>query len=193
MPANKEYHTVSGTELLDILNEQDWKSIIPRLHYYSLNKLQHFPQLHGRFNVNNLATYFADEAIKQLWTEERAWNNVYYADVFQFLKGAVDSLRSNFLRSKEVVATEPLPDDEIFDFKCDAENPESTLIARDLDEHIKKLFSDDVKAFEVFDGLRHGIKPRDIAGEMNVPVKTVYNAIKRIERKLFLIRKDLIN
>ena len=182
---------LTGQGLLNRLNEEDWRVLIPKLHYYSLNKLQRFSQLEERFNIRNLATYFADEAIKQLWTGERSWNTSYYPEVFQFLAGAVDSLRSNFLRSKEVTLTEPLPEEDDVHLVYTGQDPEKRLISKELENYVRHLFEEDPEASEIFEGLRSGSKPREMALEMHVPVKTIYNGLKRIERKLAGLKNHL--
>lgn len=184
----QEKNILSGADLLEHLRSQDWGRLTRKLHYYSLNHLLRFPQLQDRFNINNLATHFADEAIKQLWLEERAWNINYYPDVYDFLKGAVDSLRKNFLSSKEVTTTRFISDAEE-DLIVDKFNdPESKFIAKEfqqnLEEQIEAIFKDDLDAYMIFDRLRSAMKPANISQDLNIPVKQVYNAIKRIERKL---------
>src|ERR1700740_875815 len=96
---------LSGDALLEKLRDADWSRLIKQLHYYSLNRLKYFPQLAERYNLKDLAYQFADDAIRQVWMEERVWNIEQYPDLYNFLKGAVDSIRYNFLKRKEVNIT----------------------------------------------------------------------------------------
>lgn len=192
---NKEKNILSGEDLLKRLQEQDWGELMRKLQYYSLNRLQRFPQLQDRFNINNLATHFADEAVKQVWLQERAWNTDYYSDLYSFLKGVVDSLRKNFLSSKEVTSTTFISD-TIEDIVADNFNdPESQLIykelQKELEQQIELLFIDDLEAFMVFDCLRSSMKPQLISKDLDIPIKQVYNAVKRIERKLKELKAKL--
>jgi len=91
---------LSGEALLDRLRATDWKRIIQQLHYYSLNRLKHFPALAEKYDLKNLANQFADDAIRQVWMEERKWNLTEYPELYDFLKGAVDSLRYNFIKKR---------------------------------------------------------------------------------------------
>lgn len=181
---------VTGEELLKRLRAVDWPDLLPKLHYYSINKLQRFPALAERFNVNALATQLADEAIKQLWTEERAWDLGKYPDVMKFLKSTVDSLRSNFLRSKGVAATVFLSEEHEDTIPGQSADPESILIAKEIKMQLKNLFSDEPFGFQVFECIVNRIPPREIGKEINLPVTEVYNIIKRVKRKIALFRQS---
>ncbi|NVM64183.1 hypothetical protein FHW88_002511 [Mucilaginibacter sp. SG538B] len=185
--------TISSEALLERLRGANWEKLIKLLHLYSLNRLKSFPQLAERFDIKNLAYQFADEAIRQLWMEERVWNIVEYPDLYDFLKGAVDSIRYNFLKKKEVNATTYI--DEVIEDTVpnQSPDPQQLLEAQELEAQIKEIFSDDLEAYQIFDCLLNKIPPRDIAAEMNMPVNQVYNTTKRIDRKLTELRKQLSN
>jgi hypothetical protein len=181
---------ITGEGLLKLLRTVDWPVLLPKLHYYSLNKLQRFPALAERFNVNALATQLADEAVKQLWTEERTWDLTKYPDVIKFLKSAVDSLRSNFLRSKGVSATVFLSEEHEDTIAGQGADPESIMIAREIKEQLMDLFTDEPFGFQVFECIVNRIPPREMSIEIDVPVTEVYNIIKRVKRKIALFRQS---
>lgn len=189
----KEKKILSASDLLDRLKEEDWTKLIKQLHYYSLNRLQRYHRLDERFNINNLSTHFADEAIRQLWMQERIWDVNHYADVYDFLKGAVDSLRYNFLKSKAVNITTYIDEFMEDTIKANVADPESQMVIKELEIEIKQIFSTDLEAYHVFECLKNEIAPRHISTDLNIPIKQVYNAIKRIERKLTDLRTDLAN
>jgi DNA-directed RNA polymerase specialized sigma24 family protein len=175
---------LSGRALLVHLNAADWKKILPRLHYYTLNKLQRYTILQDMFDVRGLSKQFADEAIRLAWEEQRKWNITYYPELYDFLKGVADSLISNFIKSKEVEITESLPDDDRTDFGEGSESPEDVLIRKETEMEMMRILEGDQKAAQVFDCLKDGLKPREIAEELDWDVQEVYNTIKRVQRKL---------
>jgi hypothetical protein len=182
---------ITGEELLSRLRAIDWPILLPKLHYYSLNKLQRFPALAERFNVNALATQLADEAIKQLWTEERSWDIVKYPDVVKFLKSAIDSLRYNFLKSKGVTATVFLSEKHEDTIAGESADPESIMIDKEIWKQLEELFVDEQFGFHIFECIVNHIPPRQISKEIRIPVKEVYNIIKRVNRKMLLFRNQM--
>ncbi|MFI5451357.1 hypothetical protein ACHMWN_04295 [Pedobacter sp. UC225_61] len=181
---NLNKNILSGQELWDRLNQEDWAAIIPKLHYYSLNRLQRFDFLHSRYDVKNLSAQFADEAIRMVWEQERKWNTNYYTDLYVLLKGIVDSLHSNFLHLKETEITEALPEDQETIVSQLASDPEHDYIIKEIEIEIAKILKDDAEAMEIFDCLKNGLKPREISAELDIEIEHIYNIIKRMQRKL---------
>jgi len=187
----KQKNILSSGDLLERLKKENWGKLVKQLHYYSLNRLKKFPQLEERFNLVNLANHFADEAIRQLWMEERAWDTEYYPDVYDFLKSAVDSIRWNFLKSKETSITTFIDEAVINTAEDQIDDPQTQLETKELEAQVKEIFSSDPEAYQVFDCIKDGLPPRDISDELNMPIAQVYNTIKRIDRKLIELRKNL--
>ncbi|MGY4540027.1 DNA-directed RNA polymerase specialized sigma24 family protein [Mucilaginibacter sp. UYNi724] len=187
----KQKNVLSPGGLLERLRKENWEKLIRQLHYYSLNRLKKFPQLEKKFNLVNLANHLADEAIRQLWMQERVWDTAHYPDVYVFLKSAVDSLRYNFLKSKEQSVTTFL-DEAMADTMPDSgDDPQAQLETKELEDQVKAIFDGDPEAYQVFDGVKNGLPAREISLELGLPVKEVYNAMKRIDRKLIELRKTL--
>ena len=191
MSDRKQKATLTGKALLEKLRDADWKKIIKQLHYYSLNRLKYFPQLAERYNLTDLAYQFADDAIRQVWMEERVWNINQYPDLYIFLKGAVDSIRYNFLKKKEVKITTYIDEFTEATVPYKQDDPAAKLEVKELDQIVKDIFDGDDEAYQVFDCLKNNMVPRDIAKELDIPASQVYNATKRIERKLTELRKTL--
>lgn len=181
---------ISGKDLLDRLSNENWSEIIPKLQYYSLNKIKRYPFLSNKFNINNLALHFSDESIKQIWLEERTWNINYYKDLYSLLRGAVDSLIYNFLNSKEIETTNIITD-EVEDELTGSTNIESDIIAGEIESEIAKILGEDIDAYNVFNCLKDGLKPKRISEELEIDVKEIYNILKRVDRKLENIRQNL--
>lgn len=176
---------LSGKELFDQLNKEDWESILPRLHYYALNKLERFPALSELYDVPGLSAQLADQAVESLWDETRKWNTEYYDTAYDFLKGAVDSLISNYTKSKTVANTIALPDYDQFDLQYGvSSNPEDAYIAKEMEEEIAQILRTDADAAQVFECLRDGLKPREVAVELDIDINEIYNILKRLQRKL---------
>ena len=114
-----------------------------------------------------------------------------YPDIYDILKGAVDSIRFNFLRSKEVTTTTFIDEVVESSTKDSTADPQALLETKELEEMVKLIFNSDPEAYQVFDCLKNEMPPRDISIELNIPVTQVYNAVKRIERKLTELRKNI--
>lgn len=187
----QEKTIISGTELLERLEQEKWSTIIPKLQYYSLNKLKRHEYLADRFNINNLAVNFADEAIKQIWLEERRWNIDYYKDVFSLLKGVVDSLIYNFLSSKEMETTGYISEELEDEITGEELDPEALLRLAELEIEVEELFKEDKQEQAVFLCLKDNLKPREICTELQIDINEIYNILKRVERKLTTLRNKL--
>jgi DNA-directed RNA polymerase specialized sigma24 family protein len=175
---------LAGQELFERLNNADWKTILPQLHYYALNKLRRFAFLEEMYDVNGQAAQLADEAIRLVWEEQRKWNTTYYTELYDFLKGIVDSLISNFINSKEVELTVSLPEEDGNGISHATGDPEQAYIRRETEAEIMAILKADEKAALVFDCLKDGLKPREIAIELGWSAQDVYNILKRVQRKL---------
>jgi len=175
---------ISETELKVRLDAVDWEDVIPKLHAYALLRLQRFPMLEGRYNIENLSNSIADDAIELVFDETRKWKRSAYADVYTFLKGIVDSLIYNFRKKKEFLLTDQLPEDDFDLHDPSAGDPENNMIVREIELQISAILSSDTDALEVFECLKDGLKQKDIAKELNMEIETVRNIVKRVHRKL---------
>ena len=68
---------------------------------------------------------------------------------------------------------------------------ESNFIALDLKDKIMKSFKDDALAALVFEAIADGGKPREISDDLGENIKEVYNAVKRVNRKINEIKHSL--
>ena len=184
MESSQKY--LSSEQLLKELHEVAWDDIIKKLKAYSIVKIKKYNNDNSDELVQT-AMDIANEAITSLWSEERKWNTNYYPDVFSFLKGAVDSLVSSYYKklskNKKVEINENIIDDK--------SSFESNYIATDLKSVINKSFDDDALAGLVFDSIAQGYKPKEISEDLGVEIKEIYNAVKRVNRKMVEIQKSL--
>lgn len=179
-----EHKIISGNELLEKLKAANWADILPRLHYYALNKLERYPTLEGRFNIENLANTYADEAIRMVYEQERNWNREAYPNLYPFLTGIVDSLIYAFMKSPEMKLIDRLPEHDYDLFDPSEGTAESNIIVDEIEAEIKEILSSDIQAYEVFQCLKDGLRPREIGPELNIDINEVRNIIKRVHRKL---------
>jgi predicted DNA-binding protein YlxM (UPF0122 family) len=178
---------LSTEELLLKLKEQDWGTIIKRLEAYSIIKIKKH-SFEFTYDTIQEAIDIAHEAIRLLWTEERKWDINYYPDVYYFLKGVVDSLVSNYFKKltkyKKIEINENIGD-STFD------NTEVKYDAEQIKKIIGNSFKDDSLAGIIFDCISEGYKPKEISEELDIDINDVYNAIKRVNRKIDEVKKIL--
>ncbi len=173
-----------GEQLLIRLKQEDWDDLIPKLQAYAETKIK-AKCLYFTQELKQVALDIANEAIEKLWTEERKWDINYYKTVYSFLLGAIDSLISSYF--KEVSKNK-----KVSLYVTDVRNKTITdndFEAADLKNNVDELFNDDVDAGLVFDLIVQGCKPSDISKELGIEINKVYNAIKRVNRKLLEAQK----
>jgi len=176
-----------GKQLLLRLKQENWDNLIPKLQAYAVAKIKS-KCLYFTQELKQVALDIANESIEKLWTEERKWDIHYYKTVFSFLQGAIDSLISSFFKEINNNKKVRLNDPDILN----KTTIDKDFEAADLKNKVDDLFNDDVDAGLVFDLIVQGCKPSDISEELGIEINKVYNAIKRVNRKLLEAQK-LIN
>lgn len=134
------------------------------------------------------------EAITQLLTGQRNWDEKRFPDVTIVLKGIIKSLFSH-IRSQKYNKTRSRPKDKdgneinVDEFADQRElshknNPTMALELEQTKSIIENALENDDEAMEVYLAIIDGhIKPKDIAKTINVSVKEVNNRLKRLRRK----------
>lgn len=196
-------------DVIKLLEETDWDSITLKLTKYAILKIERLSWRYGKFPKGLTAEDMVQEAIASLFEGKRNWNHTRNPDLFEYLKSVIDSKVSHLYESKEYKLTQPFPTteegqdvEELLD-KADptsdhaiyltpsSNNPEDALLEK---EKIKR----DEAAVNAFFEAIHGekdieklaslimdgyVKPSEIAKQMGVEVKEVYNLQKRFRRK----------
>lgn len=152
-------------------------------------------------------------ALEKAWTGERKWNPQLVPDIKKFLMDVIDSLLSHLANSKDnrvLVALPALEQEELsrssipqekslsVDWMIsNEESPEEQLLRKGDEERERKAIEmllgeagDDPKLMLVIKAMLDGHeRASEIAAATNLNVKDVYNAMKRLDRKIELVRK----
>ena len=163
---------------LERLRQAKWSQIMPRILLWS-------HQLHRKYLSNIRAApearELAQDAVADLITGKRSLPED--VPITTVLYGILRSKVSNFLNTQRPDA---LP--ESYDLADMSEIPDRSL----LEDEVRKLVADDEVLLRMIDYLLDDplIKPRDLAVLMNVPVREINNAQKRLRRKLSLLKRQ---
>lgn len=199
---------ISG-QLLDLLEAHPWEETIPRLlaHASSKSKRLFWKGIYGGpLPEGNEVEDLVYQAIEKVLTGQRQWDPTTSPDLFLFLKGVVDSSLSHLARSWEnryvrkettsVAATDNAEDEHgtgIIDcVPATASNPEEMLLQQEDEARCEELFliifdslEDEPLLQKILECLLDDVeKPADIAEKLSVPVKEIYNARKKLQRRL---------
>ena len=134
-------------------------------------------------------------AVEKVWTGRRNWELDQQPDLFLYLKGVVDSEINNLVESKANrrlrvalpdVNTEDQPDDLVVP---SVEEEESRREEERRSDDFFLGFYDYLNAEpdlqKILDCFVDGIvKPRKIAAKLDVNAKDIYNARKRLDKRL---------
>lgn len=180
-------------ERLKAIPEREWGDIYKELTAYAEHRLVKvgFEPRSEKDNVTG--EDFAVQAIEKLFEGTRAWDFSRFPDLLIHLKGIVKSLISSHLKSsarsavrKEKVTDEIGEPEKLKSAKHlpDEETPEQLIISTENWKQIEAEFGDDEIGFLVFCEWVDEVPPRTIAGNYDIDVKDVYNALKRGRRIL---------
>ena len=180
-------------ERLKAIPEREWGDIYKELTAYAEHRLAKVG-FEPRSEKDNLTGEdFAVQAIEKLFEGTRAWDFRRFPDLLIHLKGIVKSLISSHLKSsarsavrKEKVTDEIGEPEKLKSAKHlpDEETPEQIIISTENWKQIEAEFGDDEIGFLVFCEWVDEVPPRTIAGNYDIDVKDVYNALKRGRRIL---------
>ncbi len=190
-------------ERLATIDEKSWGLIYKELVRYADFKLNKagFQIRTEKDSVD--AEHFAALAIEKLFDGVRSWDMERYPDVTIHLIGIVKSLISSHFKSSsrsvikaggksdEIVeeARDEINDSELLsDDSLITQSPEEILINAEDWAAIENAFGVDKDDHAIYCEWLDGCPPREIAGGYDIPVREVYNAIKkgtRIVKKVF--------
>jgi hypothetical protein len=187
------------------LSEDQWTEIVERLtHYAACRIIRHTwrglrlaqgGSVPGGVDPSDLAA----DAITGVIEGKRAWNQTEYPVFLDFLRSVVDSRLSHLVGGVENRTTRRTPataDDGETDLDMAAPDPDPAVVC--LDKDALERFRDALVEAIGTDSLLRGLlsclesdmtKPEDIATVLDVTVKEVNNAKKRLQRKATAIIK----
>lgn len=196
-------------ELIKRIEEVDWDKIIFKLTIYTLFKIKRLTWKYGTLPQGLTPEDIVMGAINKMFEGERKWNPSKYPDLYIYLKSVVRSDVSHLYEAKEYEIIQPIPEteegqeiEELLD-KADPTsdhaihltssvlNPEEALIEKENmknDEVTVDLFFEAIKGDKELEDLAALImegytKSAEIAEQMGIDVKEVYNLRKRFRRK----------
>jgi hypothetical protein len=201
------------------ISEAEWSDIALDLGRYALSVSRNLRwrtrspvELPGGETVTSIVS----KAIEKVFSSEREWNPNIDPDVRKYLRSVIDSLLNHLAESQDNVLVRVAPPPGSSDFEawetgskkrdpaadwlvppnC---SPEAVVLQQEqaaLEDRALELLleecADDPVLIQVLEAMMEGCdKPAEISEAKGIPVKDVYNAIKRMDCKLELVRKRL--
>ena len=161
-----------------ILNEADWRELIPKLAAYAAFLCTIPPySLPGGKQYEDIAM----EAIEKVYNGVRKWDPLKNPNLLDYLKSVVKSLLSNEKTSKAAAIMKMIPEDLLI--KHD-DNTIDELYYREVDKYIITCLQGDAALLLVFKALKDGQSPGQISEEYGMDIKDVRNIQKRLARKI---------
>jgi hypothetical protein len=155
------------------------------------------------------------KALTQVLSGERRWNPQAAPDLQKYLMGVIDSLLSHLARHKDNTTLRAVPRPDAYpDDRSEAllhptpgatawhqepQDPESVLLQHEQTayedrvlQHLLDVSRDDPLVTQIIQAMRDGHdKPGEVATALSLPVSDVYNAMKRLDRKMMRVRQDV--
>lgn len=204
-------------DALSRITDDEWGSIARRLAHYALGvsrslrwRTQNAEELPGGETVGSVVS----KAIEKLYKGERDWNPETEPNLEKYLQGVIDSLLNHLATSQENLILTAPPDSASYETAiwehgspnrdpaadwlvkaCDS--PEAALIQREkttIEDYALELLleecDEDVVLMLVLEAMMDGCdKAAEISAGKGISIKDVYNATKRLDRKLEIVRK----
>jgi DNA-directed RNA polymerase specialized sigma24 family protein len=207
---SKAYQVVSQ------IPDGEWRGIALDLERYALSvsrslrwRTRNPVELPGGETVTSIVS----KAIEKLFSGDRDWNPEQDPDIRKYLQGVIDSLLNHLAESQDniLVTVAPEPESAVYrswetgsrqrDPAADwlvppDRSPEAALVQQERealeDRALGALLdecAEDTVLMAVLESMMDGERPAEISTHKGIPVKDVYNAVKRLDRKLEIVRK----
>jgi hypothetical protein len=206
-------------EALSKISDDEWREIALDLERHALSKSRNLRwrtrstlELPGGETVNSIVS----AAIEKVFSGERNWDPEKDPDIKRYLRAVIDSLINHLVESPDNVLVRAAPQPGTADYVAwekgsrqrdptadwlvpPDRSPEAELLRekdvaledRALDMLVDEC-SGDAVAMAVLEAMMDGYgKPAEISKQKDIPVEDIYNAIKRLDRKLEIIRNRL--
>jgi hypothetical protein len=207
-------------EAISRISDDEWRGIAVELERYALSVSRHLRwrtnnalELPGGETVGSIVS----KAIEKLFSGDRDWDPETQPEIKDYLKGVIDSLLNHLAESQENTLTTVVPKPGSKDApawergssKRDPEadwlvpasrSPEAALLDQEqaiMEDRALELLidecADDKILIDVLEAMMDGSEtPGEISKAKGIPVKDVYNATKRLDRKLESVRKRVV-
>lgn len=206
-------------EAVSRISDDDWHEIVLELERHALSvsrdlrwRTPNPVELPGGETVDSIVS----KAIEKLFSGQRQWDPEREPDIRKYLKGVIDSLLSHLAESQENTLITKVPEPgsenapawESGSPKRDPTagwlapptgSPEAALLQQEQaaleDKALEMLLdecSEDPVLMAVLEAMMDGYdKAAEISKHKGIPQKDVYNASKRLDRKLEAVRKRI--
>jgi len=170
--------------LIEEFHSVDMEEVIDRMNAYAISHLRSV----GVKNFNGKEPIdFVGDVIIKVMEGKRDWSKAQ-CSFTEFLFGCLKSEISNFLKSNKNLYTNELPvispDEKSLNVEEKRNQVSELLIQEGADD-------EELTVFEYWmDGI---LKPAEIAKDLGIEAKTVYNIIKRLERRISIIQTQVAN
>lgn len=203
---------IKAYEAICRIPDDEWRSIAVELTRHALSvsrrlrwRTRNVRELPGGETVDSIAS----KAIEKVFLGERDWDPENEPDITKYLMGVIDSLLNHLAESQEntLMTIPPEPGsvdaaawesgsskrDPASDWLIpESGSPEAALIKQEqtsIEDRALELLmdecADDEILMKVLEAMMDGYNaPAEISKAKGIPVKDVYNAIKRLDRKL---------
>jgi hypothetical protein len=155
------------------------------------------------------------KALTKVLTGERRWNPQTAPDLQKYLMGVIDSLLSHLAQHQDNTMLRAVPrrDARPNDgseallrptpgataWHQEPQDPESVLLQHEQTayedrvlQHLLDVSQDDPLVTQIIQAMWDGHdKPSEVATALGLPVSDVYNAIKRLDRKMMRVRQNI--
>lgn len=147
-------------------------------------------------------------AFEKVLTGERAWNPDKEPELKAYLMGVIDSLLSHLARHKDNTAVTAMPETEVYadrdrrdnDWQAQAPaDPETALLLQEQKQYEAQAMQllldtsqDDPTVAQIIRAMQAGhAKAGEIAEVLGIAITEIYNAMKRLDRKIVRTRQQL--
>jgi hypothetical protein len=208
-------------DLLGRMPDDELEKMILELGYYALKVRNEYrwrtkdkEALPKGETVNSVVSL----SFEKVWSGERRWNPAQQPDFMKFMRDVIDSLINHLACGKDNVLLTPAPDQDSGDYHDwhtgskkaahDAEwlarseaTPEQALIDKESqaqkDEAVRALLEEcalDQALTKIVNAMLEGYgQCGEIAKVVGIEVKDVYNAMKRLDRKIASVSRRMAN
>ncbi len=197
----------------ELLEAHGWEDTVPRLVKYARDEMGRrvWQGVFGGTAPGGKQAYdLVTTAVEKLFDGRRAWDPATQPDLFVHLQGIVDSDLGHLARSlgnkltlralgrlvESDEAVEDLPD-PMDEFASATPSPEAVTLLKEQERlsedfliELDEALQGDPELQRIVEAIVDGAeKPAEIAEEAGIATKAVYNARKRLQRKLDEFRK----
>lgn len=192
------------------LSEADLGKMIKELGRYALSVSRSKPRWRTNDPINLPRGESVDSivslAFEKVLTGERAWNPVKEPDLKMYLMGVIDSLMSHLSRHKDNTAVIAMPETSEHLNRGEGAwqasplaDPETALLVQEQKRYEAQVVQllldtsqDDPVVAQIIRAMQAGhARAGEIAEVLGIAVTEVYNAMKRLDRKIVRTREQL--